>query len=188
MEDASFLLVKSPNFQCQEVKGQPIGTSVLITEERTSMAVLLSASATSLGRDYFFPYKGSTAGKVSVPHPSDGTIAITIGMTGCALEIRKTENDYVFYHDADGNALSRLHEVGKTIYRIESADYWTDEMEEIAKENPCAVQFMCVYASGKWHIGCFGFELSRENNDRGHKTILQCLTPKSGRKYLGGYA
>ncbi len=139
---------------------------------------------------FYFPYLGTgKAGKVNV-HLSkcyDGTIAITAPMNGCALEVRYNYDtlNYAFYHDMNGVSMPPLiHESEKLVCRIEANAYWDGneikniiERKHIAMPYP-SVQFICVYKSGLWHVGCSGIILSGQNR------VQEIFTPKGG-KYRG---
>ncbi len=139
---------------------------------------------------YYFPYLGNgNAGMVNV-HLSecyDGAIAITDPMNGCALEVRynKATLNYVFYHDTNGISMPPLiRESEKIVCRIESSAYWDcHEIENIIKRKHIvmpypSVQFICVYKSGLWHVGCSGSISSGQNG------VQEIFTPRGG-KYRG---
>jgi hypothetical protein len=68
------------------------------------------------GKDWYFPYMNATPGGVgecTVPiGQPDGTLALTGSMNGCALQVNRTENDFVFYHDSNGTSLAALQAGG----------------------------------------------------------------------------
>lgn len=111
------------------------------------------------GHDFYFPYLNGRNGfgHVIVPEVNlvNGSIAITDGMNGCALEIfaNKKERTYLFYHNQDGgNPINPGMDGYVRICRITSRAYLPNDIHRWMTEkgvNPfrCSpsIQFLCVY-------------------------------------------
>jgi len=94
--------------------------------------------------------------------PPEGTIAITTGMNGCALEVVDKDGSYVFYHDRNGNSMNSVNVpggVGTTVCRVTAESYWDDVWAANQMQMGRAVQyqFLCVFKRSFWHVGCFRF-------------------------------
>lgn len=120
------------------------------------------------GVDYFFPYTHGAPQGVTVPANSpSGTIAITPGMNGCALEVVVKNNDFVFYHDRNSNTMNSVNVaggVGTTVCRIAANFYWDNVWANnvIANMRTPIYQFICVLKGGFWHVGCFRFAIAQD--------------------------
>ena len=77
--------------------------------------------------DYFFPYVHVTSGGVGVcivpAGQAEGTIVMTGGMNGCALQVNRSGNDFYFYHDANGVSMAGKLTPGDVVCRVEYKDY-----------------------------------------------------------------
>jgi hypothetical protein len=66
--------------------------------------------------DYFFPYANGMGpvGACQVPDGcSDGTLVLTGGMNGCALQVDKHRGYKMWYHDANGKQLAKRGTYGE---------------------------------------------------------------------------
>ena len=58
------------------------------------------------GGDYYYPHLTTGVTKVVVPFGcSDGAIALTPAMNGCALQVNRDEHGLTFMHDGDGTSM-----------------------------------------------------------------------------------
>ncbi|WP_141113187.1 hypothetical protein [Chromobacterium haemolyticum] len=74
------------------------------------------------GTDYYFPYIPKSVGKCTAPSGAPkGTIVMTGGMNGCALQVDRNGNDYIFMHDANGAHATTNN---NTICRVTEKDYY----------------------------------------------------------------
>lgn len=119
------------------------------------------------GSDYFFPWVNRGVGEVSVPiNQPNGTIVTTGGMNGCALQVNRSGNNLIFYHDADNRYLGDLKQPqGRQLCRIEPNQYMKIPYgQTIVEENPRAglsylYQLICVRHDGKWKVTYYGIIL-----------------------------
>ena len=110
---------------------QLYGVPVFLTESTDEYTIhhLTTRMAAGNAQDYYYPYIGGDVGRVLVSQPTNGTIVVTIGMNGCALEVRYSAAGFTFYHDADGKQMNhKVHDGGVTRCRIEADDYWNPEL------------------------------------------------------------
>lgn len=80
------------------------------------------------GTDYYFPYvlaDSGGAGMCKIPFGvPDGTLALTGSMNGCALEVRRVSDGFLFYHDANGTCLANSPlQMGVLVCRVDAARY-----------------------------------------------------------------
>ena len=118
------------------------------------------------GIDYYFPYGPVPAGVIVPAAPGNGTIAITTGMNGCALEVVVKNGDYVFYHDTNGNRMGQVRVaggVGTLVCRIDDSNYWDNTWaSHIVQQGLIPqYQFVCVFRGNYWHVCCFRFATTR---------------------------
>lgn len=135
--------------------GAQIGGPVRIShEEQHGITVL---KITPGGSDYYFPYVRGV-GQVTVGPVGripEGTIVVTGGMNGCALEVTVRNNQFVFYHDQNGVSMRGVWNAGRTVCRITEAAYWPTHFVMAQTRYPI-VQFICVYRYGFWHVLGYG--------------------------------
>ncbi len=99
---------------------------------------------------------------------------LTGGMNGCALETTLKGNNFVFYHDANGNSMGSVRNAGTAVCRITDNAYWPDPQDLPGRPYPI-VQFLCIYRSGFWHVVCFGLLTN------GGHVVNGGFEPKGGR-------
>lgn len=164
--------------------GTQVGSAIKITEESDRDYVYCRCTCIGNGTDYYFPFVKGRAANVTVQATSlaEGAIVTTVGMNGCALEVRYSQGSYIFYHDSDGNSMSDTTAQGHQVCRITANDYWDDvaykEYMDMYFGQWIACQFICVYSKGIWHVGCFGFSFDGSNK------IQKIIAPRNG-KYRG---
>ena len=77
--------------------------------------------------DYFYPYVHVTSGGVGtcvVPTgQANGTLVVTGGMNGCALQVNRSGTDLHFYHDANSESMKGKVYPGNQVARVEYDDY-----------------------------------------------------------------
>ncbi len=77
--------------------------------------------------DYLFPYINSDQGGVGVcvvpAGRANGTLVVTGGMNGCALEVNKSGSDFYFYHDNNSTSLKGKLTPGEVVCRVNYKDY-----------------------------------------------------------------
>lgn len=77
--------------------------------------------------DYFFPYVHVTSGGVGVcivpAGQPNGTMVMTGGMNGCALQVNRSGTDFYFYHDANGQSMVGKLTPGEVVCRVEYKSY-----------------------------------------------------------------
>ena len=139
----------------QGMNNTQIGCSVRIKPEIQRGITVLKI--TPGGNDYYFPYVQGV-GEVSVGATNnipEGTIAVTGGMNGCALEATVKNNQFVFYHDQNGRCMNGVRNAGRTVCRITEASYWPQNIQMMQHQYPI-IQFISVYRNSFWHVVCFG--------------------------------
>lgn len=156
-----------------------VGGSVRITPEiKNGITVLnISSNISPNGTDYYFPYIRGAGEVTVVPPPNnnlEGTIVVTGGMNGCALEATVRNNQFVFYHDQNGSAMARVRNAGRTVCSITANSYWPEGMQFQSHQYPI-VQFVCIYRNSFWHVVCFGLLTNGGHNVNGG------FEPKGGR-------
>ncbi|KVT66464.1 hypothetical protein WK56_29795 [Burkholderia ubonensis] len=136
------------------------------------------------GADYFFPYIWEGTGNVAVGPVNgiaEGTIVVTGGMNGCALEVTTRNDQFVFYHDKNGYSMGKVRNAGTTVCRITSRAYWPNEFERIGQRGQMPlVQFICVYRHSCWHVLSFGLYIDN------HRNVTGGFEPVGGR-YRGHF-
>lgn len=151
----------------QEICLNPKGSRIRINELKEKHGVTtLVATLDPKGCDYFFPYlHGNRVGEVSVENPRTGTIVLTGGMNGCAIEVHclEEENRYIFYHDDNGKSMRSASIVPGAVQvcRITSDAYWSERnIPALASDDKHhtypLIQFIMVYNMGVWNVGCAG--------------------------------
>jgi hypothetical protein len=77
--------------------------------------------------DYFFPYVHVTSGGVGVcivpVGQAEGTMVVTGGMNGCALQVNRSGTDFYFYHDANGTSMMGKLTPGTVVCRVNYDSY-----------------------------------------------------------------
>ncbi len=161
--------------------GRSNGGSVLITENDHGIYSYFRVSPAQVSSDYYFPYVVRDAGSIRNVRPINGTIVVTSGMNGCALEVCYSNGAYNFFHDADGRYMSNVTAPGTTVCRIEANAYWSDTFcvsPSAMRYAQPTIYFICVYKSGFWHVGAFGFRI--KFNPTGEDQIHSCFSPIGG--------
>lgn len=165
--------------------GQSPGGPITIIEKDKTIYSYFSIISAVNSYDYYYPFVTRKAGVLDNVKPIEGTIVVTAGMNGCALEVRHSNNGYHFYHDADGKCMPQVHNSYTTVCRIEANSYWDDRFILSIKGLQYAqpiICFICVYRHGSWHVGAFGFRFKFNPSD--DDSINSCFEPKGG-KYRG---
>jgi hypothetical protein len=148
----------------KETKGGPCQLSA-----ETSATVTKVKVRAEPGRDYYFPWQPSGVGSVEVPtNAPDGTIVVTGGMNGCAMEVvQRDGTTLVFYHDADGCALrSSVPPVsGETLYRCDYRNYASNQVgyktsDALKMTKSFLYQFVFVKSRAEWKVFVCGILLS----------------------------
>lgn len=168
-----------------KLMGTRPGGPIIITENDYTIYSYFMIQSAQNGTDYYYPFIPRNVGDIRNVNPIDGTVVVTAGMNGCALEVRHSNNGYHFYHDADGKYMSTVCNPGTRVCRIEASAYWDDRFMISYKAMQFAqpaICFICVYKNGLWHVGAFGFRF--KFNPNGEDTINSCFVPKNG-KYRG---
>lgn len=97
----------------------------------TRAMVKLLVEKNDNGTDWYYPYiqEGLNIinyARIPVGQPP-GTLVLTTGMNGCALQVNKENDEYIFIHDANGKTIEKMKNVapvpGDTQLRIEYKDY-----------------------------------------------------------------
>ncbi|WP_147426585.1 hypothetical protein [Trinickia fusca] len=138
------------------IPGVPTGGRVNIATTLINGINELTINRSESGRDFYFPYVHGV-GNVTVGPVNgiaEGTIVVTGGMNGCALEVTVQNNQFVFHHDSNGRCMGRVRNAGATVCRIEANAYWRGDGAERYKYP--LVQFICVYRHNWWHVLSFG--------------------------------
>lgn len=182
--------IKSHLF-CLEQNPTNPGLITLAPRKKILQHKQITLFATNGGtRDYYFPFVSNGKGGIGcVTVPSGkingGGIAITPGMNGCALEIRKDQNNLYFYHDSDGKHIKRDGNnnsliIGDRKYRLEFQDYESKfryDEGRIAKGNFFIYQFICVLQRNMVEVVGFGLYLDG----------TQKVTGSFGAGHFGGF-
>lgn len=167
-----------------KLMGSKSGGPIIINEKNKTSYSYFSIISAVNSYDYYFPFVSRNAGDICMM-PIEGTIVVTAGMNGCALEVCHSSKGYHFYHDADGKYMSKVHNPGITVCRIEANSYWSNSYiksyEALQYAQP-VICFICVYRYGYWHVGAFGFNF--KFNPIEEDIIKDCFEPKGG-KYRG---
>lgn len=165
--------------------GRNNGRHVLITETDHTIYSYFRIQPAIVSRDFYFPFLARNVGDIRNVRPINGTIVVTPGMNGCALEVCYSNGCYNFFHDADGKYMSTVRNPGTRVCRIEANAYWdsryTISDNYLGYATP-AVHFICVYKNGFWHVGAFGFR--SKFNPTGEDEIHGAFPPACGR-YVG---
>ncbi len=144
----------------------------------------MTVAPSESGADFFFPYIWEGTGNVAVGPVNgiaEGTIVVTGGMNGCALEVTTRNDQFFFYHDKNGRSLGKVRNAGTTVCRITSRAYWPDDFANIGRaEQIPLVQFICVYRYGCWHVLSFGLYVDNRLN------VIGGFEPVGGR-YRGHF-
>lgn len=122
-----------------------------------------------LGYDYYYPFIHNGYGTVFVPDKllPFRPVCVTMGMNGCALEVRYfAGKGYGFYHDADGKYSQAIaqNDGGTLVCRIEANVYHDDDLAEavaikgVRHKIPLtmATYFISVYDGTLWHVFASG--------------------------------
>jgi len=115
--------------------------------------------------DWFYPYINATQGGVGVcivpVGQAEGTLALTGGMNGCALQVNKSGNDFYFYHDSNGESLKGKLTPGDVVCRVAYRDYAGPleiGLNSAAKHTNASTKtyyshsIICVRLGGKWKV------------------------------------
>ena len=160
----------------------PLGCTVQINEQLKN-GVFYWDIANHQSTDFYFPYVQGNAGYVGIQTPiQDGTVVVTGGMNGCALEVCYLNDNYYFYHDANGSNMHKQRNVGTQVCRIEAGNYWNNNIAGQSTFYIPTIQFVCVYKAGFWHVGASGIYYT--GNDFASKEIKGVFVPEGG-KYRG---
>ncbi len=173
-----------------------LGGNVLIQSQRKSSGVNILKIYPG-GDDFYFPYNAHTSdggygydgiGSVNIQEPvRSGTIAITGGMNGCALDVYFKNAQYLFVHDNNGRYANNIINPGVRVCRIEAEAYWGG-FDPARRYNNAPVysicQFICIYANNYWHVGCFGTVKGFNRSTRQSSDIVDAFEPLGG-KYRG---
>ena len=160
----------------------PLGCTVQINEQLKN-GVFYWDIANHHSTDFYFPYVQGNAGYVGIQTPiQDGTVVVTGGMNGCALEVCYLNDNYYFYHDAYGSNMHKQRNVGTQVCRIEAGNYWNNNIAGQSTFYIPTIQFVCVYKAGFWHVGASGIYYT--GNDFASKEIKGVFVPEGG-KYRG---
>ena len=160
----------------------PLGCTVQINEQLKN-GVVYGDSANNHSTDFYFPYVQGNAGYVGIQTPvQDGTVVVTGGMNGCALEVCYLNDNYYFYHDANGSNMHKQRNVGTQVCRIEAGNYWNNNIAGQSTFYIPTIQFVCVYKAGFWHVGASGIYYT--GNDFASKEIKGVFVAEGG-KYRG---
>jgi len=106
MRSAPEVVLSRKGFVCRgnALKGF-IGGGCRLSCEALEGAYQLNVDPSGAG-DYFFPFLQDRASYCDVPkNAPDGTLVVTYGMNGCALEVHDAGKANRFLHDSDGRAL-----------------------------------------------------------------------------------
>jgi len=162
-----------PDHMTQGIRGRLSEKSYRSLRDRYYSVFKLQFTQEANGTDYYFPYTFGTDGgfgSVAIPYDEvqNGTIAITGGMNGCALEVRadNERRQYVFYHDTNGNNHNAIERIGgELICRIDADAYYgrevIDEADRLHNRYPYypinwVVLFICVYHKSYWMVVASG--------------------------------
>jgi hypothetical protein len=110
---------------------------------------------------WFFPY-GAYKAPIPVTIPfgqPDGTIAFTAPMNGCALQVNKVTNGFVFYHDPLGQSMSGS-EPGDVVCRVEDKDYdkldrgaaMVQSFRDTSYGGTYGIGVFCIHLQGRWKV------------------------------------
>jgi hypothetical protein len=163
----------------------PLGGNVSISASVIKTVNMLKISPG--GADYYYPYIFLGAGVVNVQMPvTNGTIALTGGMNGCALDVRLKDGYYSFYHDNNGNYMTAVKDPGIQVCRIEVDAYWGGYEIKTYNGAPTTpiVQFVCVYSKNYWHVGASGILLGMNTKTQKCTEVVDTFIPTRG-KYRG---
>jgi hypothetical protein len=173
----------------------PLGGNISLSEKNTRVNVSVLEIKPG-GTDYYFPYNTHGFGPVQgigsaqVTNPRNGCVAVTGGMNGCALGVYFKNNEYRFVHDANGMYARNLVDVGEQVCRITADAYWPDQPPIFSHNDAPTVpicQFICVFANGVWHVGCFGISTGFNSSTRSNTDVAGTFEPKRG-KYRGHFS
>ncbi len=130
--------------------------------------------------DFFFPYThiGGYAGRCQVPdNQPDGTMVITGGMNGCALQVNQENGYKMFYHDANGVQLSTETLTGNMVCRVGFSSQDPLNLLSIvsSRQNPYGFQtLITVKKNGRWLVVHTGILRSVSNK---YSTFRSTVTP-----------
>lgn len=132
--------------------------------------------------DYFFPYThiGGSAGRCQVPDTvPNGTLVLTGGMNGCALQVNDYPGYKIFYHDANGTQLGTEGALGGTVdCRVTYKDYEGPmKMGQVmaSATNPYSFQtLISAKVGGRWLVVHTGILRSVKNK---YSTYTSTITP-----------
>jgi hypothetical protein len=105
-----------------------VGGACLIDCQHLSGNVYQLVAKQGFG-DYFYPYVNGNPGvgecTVPVGRAANGAMVVTGGMNGCALQVNRVGNNFVFYHDNNGNSLAQMMPAaqGQVACRVTFNDY-----------------------------------------------------------------
>ncbi len=112
---------------------------------------------------FYFPWVNRGVGEVKVPlGMPDGTLVVTGGMNGCAIEVRKQDDQLIFYHDGDNQSLGEgkvVQPIGVRLCRIEPDQYMSENNgeKEVRKDwerniqgTSYLYQMLCVRHDKRW--------------------------------------
>lgn len=134
-----------------------IGGKVSITESDKNGITRLTLAPG--GTDYYFPWVNRGVGEVTIPiNQPDGTVVVTGGMNGCALQVNRDGASLIFYHDGDSKYLGRLKQPkGNELCRIEpdlymKVPYGETLAKQIGGGAAYLYQMIFVRHAGKWKV------------------------------------
>ncbi len=153
-----------------------------------------------VGYDYYFPFTPKSYGTVFIPDKllHFRPVCVTMGMNGCALEVRYFDGKgYGFYHDADGAYSHKIaqNEGGTLVCRIEANVYYDDDLADavigkgLLYKIPLtpAIYFICVYDGTLWHVFASGV-VTNSQNGKVYKVfwpVDNTVHPKEYKRYFG---
>lgn len=139
------LLRKNPSDACRKYSfkvqlpqdPQTVGGRCTVRCEPLGKEVYkLIVTSVENGGDWYFPYvnTGGGVGECAVPiGQTPGTLALTGGMNGCALQVNRDAQNFYFYHDLNGTTLAQrsLAPPGERVCRVDSSRYpWATGQSE----------------------------------------------------------
>lgn len=143
------------------------GNTCSISCKKANGGYILNVDPNGAG-DYFFPYRADRALHCDVPKGlPDGTLVVTFGMNGCALEVHGGLRHNRFYHDADGKVLQGEREakcrVTREMYEGPGAaaealhcsipnGMYLDPMVGGVAQGNFEHTLVCVKKDGVWHV------------------------------------
>lgn len=117
------------------------------------------------GEDWYFPCvsgPGGGVGQCIIPvNQKDMVLALSTGMNGCALQVNKYMESFVFIHDYNSVSLMCTPYLGESVCRVQETDYAGPLYlgEKFVSAPTDANYFrsfqytpICVHHEGKWKV------------------------------------